>query len=95
MSRETNVDGNRVELKLDIRFVNIDEPADYTDVPSFGFGIDSQDKGPGKAMSYAVKYALLKTLGLETGDDVERDNIEHSPATKEEKADKPKPSWRK
>jgi hypothetical protein len=36
---------------------------------SFGYGIDDQDKGAGKAMSYAVKYALLKTLGLETGDD--------------------------
>jgi hypothetical protein len=34
-----------------------------------GYGVDPQDKGPGKAISYGVKYALLKVLGLETGDD--------------------------
>jgi hypothetical protein len=58
---------------MTIRFVNIDEPMDLIDVETFGFGIDDQDKGPGKAMSYAVKYALLKTLGLETGDDPDMD----------------------
>ena len=54
---------------MTVRFVNIDEPQDFFDVQSFGYGVDGQDKGPGKAMSYAVKYALLKALGLETGED--------------------------
>ena len=72
-------DGNRAECSLTVRFVNIDEPADFFDVPTFGYGIDPQDKGPGKAMSYAVKYALLKALGLETGDDPDHDNIPHEP----------------
>ena len=61
--------GNRTQCEMVVRFVNIDDPSDYIDVETFGFGIDDQDKGPGKAMSYAVKYALLKCLGLETGDD--------------------------
>lgn len=61
--------GNRTHCLLTMRFVNIDNPDDCIDVMSFGYGIDDQDKGAGKAMSYAVKYALLKTLGLETGDD--------------------------
>lgn len=74
--------GNRTEVELDIRFVNIDKPEDFVDVPSFGYGIDSQDKGPGKAISYAVKYALLKSLGLETGDDPEADNVDHTPEAK-------------
>jgi len=52
----------------------------FLDVPTFGYGIDPQDKGPGKAMSYGVKYGLLKALGLETGDDPERDSIEHKPS---------------
>lgn len=65
--------GNRTEAHMVVRFVNIDDPSDAIDVPSFGFGIDDQDKGPGKAMSYAVKYALLKTLGLESGDDPDED----------------------
>ena len=65
--------GNRTQCSMTVRFVNVDEPADHFDVESFGYGIDDQDKGPGKAMSYAVKYALLKTLGLETGDDPDMD----------------------
>jgi hypothetical protein len=69
--------GNRAECGMTVRFVNIDEPLDFFDVPTFGYGIDPQDKGPGKAMSYAVKYALLKALGLETGDDADHDSIAH------------------
>lgn len=71
-------DGNRTQVKLTVRFVNVDKPEEYFDVPSLGYGIDQQDKGPGKAISYAVKYALLKTLGLETGDDPDLDqNVKH------------------
>lgn len=76
--------GNRAECGMTIRFVNIDEPTDFFDVQTFGYGVDPQDKGPGKAMSYAVKYALLKALGLETGDDADHDSIAHTqddPAT--------------
>lgn len=70
--------GNRTEVALTVRFVNVDKPDEFIDVPSLGYGIDTQDKGPGKAISYAVKYALLKTLGLETGDDPDLDqNVKH------------------
>lgn len=65
--------GNRTEGQITVRFANVDEPGDHIDVPSAGYGIDDQDKGPGKAISYAVKYALLKTLGLETGDDPDQE----------------------
>ena len=64
-----NQNGNRTEAVFSVRFENIDDRADYIDVATFGYGVDTQDKGPGKAMSYGVKYALLKLLGLETGDD--------------------------
>lgn len=70
--------GNRAECSLTVRFVNIDDPEDHFDVPTFGYGIDPQDKGPGKAMSYAVKYALLKALGLETGDDPDTESVDYS-----------------
>lgn len=70
--------GNRAECSLTVRFVNVDEPSDFFDVPTFGYGIDPQDKGPGKAMSYAVKYALLKALGLETGDDPDNESVNHT-----------------
>jgi hypothetical protein len=61
-------------------------------VETFGYGVDAQDKGPGKAMSYGVKYALLKVLGLETGDDpdvVQDNRADYRPATGE-----PKPNGR-
>ena len=64
---------------MQVAFVNVDKPEDRVEVEFFGYGIDPQDKGPGKAMSYAVKYALLKVFSLETGDDPERDNIPHIP----------------
>ena len=69
--------GNRTELSLDLRFVNIDHPYDWIDVPTFGYGICSQDKGPGKSLSYGVKMALLKALGLETGEDADLSVAEH------------------
>ena len=71
--------GNRTEVVLSLRFVNIDKPEEYVDVPGLGFGVDNQDKGPGKAISYAVKYCLLKALGLETGDDADNEEVEHKP----------------
>lgn len=78
--------GNRTSVLMSVRFVNSDNPADYVEIDALGFGIDSQDKGPGKAVSYATKYAVLKILMLETGDDPERDNIEHVGADAERMA---------
>lgn len=72
--------GNRAECEMTVRFVNIDDPSDFFDVPTFGYGVDAQDKGPGKAMSYAVKYALLKALGLETGDDADAESVDYDTA---------------
>jgi hypothetical protein len=66
-------DGNRTQVQMSVKFCNVDNPDDFIHVESLGYGIDSQDKGPGKAISYAVKYALLKCLGLETGDDADLD----------------------
>lgn len=75
--------GNRTEMQLDIKFVNAAKPDDFILVPSLGYGIDAQDKGPGKAVSYAVKMALLKALGLETGEDADDGTTAtHAPAAK-------------
>ena len=59
----------RTELVLNVKFVNIDDSSDFIEVKTIGFGLDSSDKGAGKAVSYAFKYALLKNFMLETGDD--------------------------
>jgi len=55
--------------KVVYRFVNVDKPEEYIDMESIGDGVDSQDKAPGKAATYADKYALLKAYKIQTGDD--------------------------
>ena len=84
-------DGNRTIVKMGISFVNVDQPEDRVVVNYTGYGIDSQDKGIGKAVSYAVKYALLKVFCLETGDDVEKDNIDHIPKKEVPEVEVPEP----
>ena len=51
------------------RFVNIEKPDEYIETITFAEGIDTQDKGSGKAMTYADKYALMKGYKISTGDD--------------------------
>ncbi len=72
--------GNRTQVFLQLKFCNIDDLNDFILVDSLGYGIDAQDKGPGKAVSYAVKYGLLKAMGLQTGDDADLDSIDHEVA---------------
>ena len=55
------------------RFVNVDDPSDFLDITSYGDGIDTADKGPGKAMTYCDKYALMKAYKIVTGDDPDQD----------------------
>lgn len=54
-----------------VHFVNIDKPEDYATETVNAHANDNGDKAPGKAMSYAVKYAVLKLLSLETGENDE------------------------
>jgi len=54
-----------------ISLVNIDKPQDRLTISIEAHANDNGDKAPGKALSYAVKYALLKTFSLETGENDE------------------------
>lgn len=56
-------------IKTVYRFVNMDDPADYVETVVFSVGLDSGDKGDGKAMTYGDKYALLKAYKISTGED--------------------------
>ena len=58
-----------MRLRVVYRFVNMDKPEEYVDIATYGDGLDSGDKAPGKAMTYADKYALLKAYKITTGDD--------------------------
>lgn len=56
-------------IETTYRFVNIDDPSDYIETTVFSEGFDNQDKGSGKAMTYADKYALMKAYKISTGED--------------------------
>lgn len=65
-----------IKLETTYRFINTDKPEEFIDIKTYGYGIDSQDKAPGKAMTYADKYALLKAYKIETGDDPDKEKSE-------------------
>jgi len=54
------------------RIVNVEDPSEFVDVVSSGDGYDSQDKGTGKALTYAFKYMFLRTFAIPTGDDPDK-----------------------
>ncbi len=59
------------EATYRVAFVNIDDPQDKVDVDVSAHALDNGDKAPGKAMSYAANYAILKVFSIETGEDDE------------------------
>jgi hypothetical protein len=70
-----------------VHFVNIDKPDDFMTVTINSHAADTGDKAPGKACSYAVKYALLKTFSLETGESDESRMFEPAQFTDIQKAE--------
>jgi hypothetical protein len=69
-------EGNTTIADVCTTFINIDNPEEKVEVNGFGYGNDNQDKGPGKARSYASKYNILKNFLCETGDDPDRDSVD-------------------
>ena len=61
---------------------------EHIEIQGFGYGIDAQDKGAGKATTYALKNALLYTFLVPTGtiedtDKTHSDDIKVIPIAKE------------
>jgi hypothetical protein len=71
---DTKEEGSKQRLfraTFTICFASIDKPEDRIFVTLPAHALDNGDKAPGKAISYATKYALLKVFALETGEDEE------------------------
>lgn len=62
-----------MRIETTYRFVNLDKPEEYIETTVYGDGVDTGDKAPGKAMTYADKYALMKAYKLSTGDDPDKE----------------------
>lgn len=74
--RNMNATPNPVKMGLysgsyDVFFINIDDPQDSSCLSVHAHASDNGDKAPGKAMTYAVKTAILKQFTLETGENDE------------------------
>ena len=63
--------GNISIVNTRYRMVNAENPVEYIELASSGEGSDTQDKGAGKAMTYAFKYMLLRTFAIPTGEDAD------------------------
>lgn len=70
--QEASRNGTITHVDVVYRIVNVDDPEEYIEVASCGDGADTQDKGSGKAMTYAFKYMWLRTFALPTGEDPDK-----------------------
>ena len=71
-----------MRVETTYRFVNTENPEEYVEVTTYGDGVDSGDKAPGKAMTYGDKYALLKAYKIITGDDPDQNASEDGKLTR-------------
>lgn len=60
-------------IETTYRFVNVDKPEEFIEMISYATGLDTGDKGPGKAMTYSDKYALIKAYKIRTNDALDPD----------------------
>ncbi|MCK9576702.1 MAG: ERF family protein [Clostridia bacterium] len=64
--------GNITHVDTKYRMVNVENPDEFIEIVSCGDGADTQDKGSGKAMTYAFKYMWLRTFALPTREDPDK-----------------------
>jgi hypothetical protein len=69
----------RFEARYRFDVVNMDEPTDKFSIEIEAHALDQGDKAPGKALSYAKKYAVLKLLEIESGEEDEAREEQHKP----------------
>lgn len=89
LENEKNYNGNVTKsttfftrVKTEYTFLNIDKPEERFTTIVFSEGIDPGDKGSGKAMTYADKYALMKAYKISTGDDPDQNPTEETRYTR-------------
>ncbi|GAC1372605.1 MAG: hypothetical protein NVS3B25_07180 [Hymenobacter sp.] len=82
----TMVSLSTVDVKY--KLVNVDNPSEFEIIASSGTGVDPQDKGVGKAMTYSMKYALMRAFLIPTGDDPDDVHNEELARQQQESAQK-------
>ncbi len=64
--------GNITRVNTQYKIIDT-ESGEFIELGGYGEGSDSQDKGAGMAQTYALKYVLMKTFMLISGEDA--DNV--------------------
>lgn len=72
VAQEHRREGTLSTVDVTYRIQNTEDREDYINAVSSGTGADTQDKGVGKAMTYAYKYMLLRTFAIPTGEDPDK-----------------------
>ena len=86
-TQEISKEGQITTVNVTYRMVNVDNPNEQIMIASSGQGSDTQDKGSGKAMTYAFKYALLRTFMIPTREDPDKISSAELDARQQETSD--------
>lgn len=70
-SRQNAKGGYIYQSDFAIHYINADNPQDRFVSTIEAHAMDSGDKAPGKAITYATKTSMLKVFGIESGDNEE------------------------
>lgn len=82
------------ELEIEFTWVNADNPEEQIVCPWYGQGLDTGEKGVGKALTYAEKYFILKFFNIATDkDDPDAFQKKTQPAITSETIGKIKTAW--
>lgn len=63
--------------EAETKYLLLHTSGESLELAGYGHGVDTQDKGAGKATTYALKYALLYTFLIPTGK-IDDADLEHS-----------------
>lgn len=74
-----------VFTEVHTKYLLLHESGESQIISGYGHGVDSQDKGAGKATTYALKYALLYSFLVPTG------KIDDADTTHSDQHESPKP----
>lgn len=62
-----NGNNNKYFTEVNTKYMLLHESGEHIELAGLGHGVDTQDKGAGKATTYALKYALLYAFMIPKG----------------------------
>jgi len=91
--KETIKQKQSILTKVTTKYLLLHESGESVELAGYGHGIDPQDKGAGKATTYALKNCLLYTFLTPVGkiDDTETEHSDEKPVPPVKKATKATP----